>query len=224
MIDGIAVYATALLSGAGISAVFFYGVVVRNRSRKIRSLEREKAEITASVKSLREEIFQTRLRADALARDFESVSRQKDELHRELLNPYRKPVLAFALKTFGAGILCGAVVMGPAVFSVQQSVWTKRIVDVEVRARVAEAKAHFYEGNLGSLRAEYENLGRKLLEEMEQKFVFLAKLEALIDENPSRKTHGFLFPFGTSKNGTNGKLAPGSVVSETLTPLSRPAI
>lgn len=106
----------------------------------------------------------------------------------ELRETLQRGAMIMAGYTLGIGILFGGVVSWICTGARAEARHLQRVMDIQVESRVAQAQKEALQAEVLVLRGENGNLQRAVQNEMEQKAVALAKLEALLGGLSGDKT------------------------------------
>lgn len=110
------------------------------------------------------------------------------ELHLTFKQTYFK----LAAATLTCGFLIGGAASWAWTSATAETRHLRRVMELEINSRVAEAQSQLMQTDLKELRESYRQLSRLLIEEKEAKAVALAKLEMILEStNGGRRLKGF---------------------------------
>jgi N-methylhydantoinase A/oxoprolinase/acetone carboxylase beta subunit len=190
---GIDVLQVFLVVISALSAWFLGTALERKFSRKQAvHLAQKLTTAENEAQAYRKSLAQVRQEAEALQKTLAGERAAQSESLLTLARGYQKKMIRLACVCVGGGFLTGGVLAGWGVGMHSELQSVKRFMDLEVRARVAEARSQGLELQLAGVREDYKQLWRNFVENLEAKTVTTAKMEALLDQLTSRKLKGSL--------------------------------
>lgn len=182
-----------LIALSGFLAWYGGGWIERFRMRReVRSAAAKAEAAEQYAESARKELAHSRAEAAELQKTLSAERAAQSESLLTLMRGYHRKMFRLAFVCAGAGLLTGSVFAGWMV-SVQSEVRAIRMsTDLEIRARVAEARAEGLVLELRGAREEYRLLWKNFMDNLEAKTVTAAKLETLLEQLSTRKIKGAL--------------------------------
>jgi hypothetical protein len=160
------------------------GTAVLLKSRLSRDAKRSRANSNPEQHAENTELRQSRAKRGA-SKTLLGVTQSESLLM--LVRGYQKKMLRLGILCVSGGLLTGGLAAGWSV-GIQSELQAIRVsTDLEVRARVAEARLDGLQLQLSGARDEYQHLWKRYLENLEVKTATTAKLETLLDQLSARK-------------------------------------
>lgn len=161
-------------------------------SREAKAIARKLEAAEQHAENYRKDLQQSRAEAAALQKTLSGERAAQSESLLMLIRGYQKKMLRLGFLCVGGGLLAGGMAAGWSV-GIQSELQAIRMsTDLEVRARVAEARFDGLQLQLNGAREEYQHLWKRYMENLEAKTATAAKLETLLDQLSARKLKGAL--------------------------------
>lgn len=189
---------TSLIQGCLIALAAFgawYGGSAFERVRSARDAKAMTRKLEAAeqhAENYRKDLHQSRAEAAALQKTLAGERAAQSESLLLMVRGYQKKMFRLGFLCVSGGLLAGGLAAGWSVGIQSELTAIRMSTDLEVRARVAEARLEGLQLQLNGARDEHQQLWKKYLENLEAKTATAAKLEALLEQLSARKLKGAL--------------------------------
>jgi len=180
MIETILYVLSGVLAGGSLAAFWTYAAGKRELAvkEKVSETRLKTAEHRALLLKDQLEVAQSDL---VLVKDRLDKERQSKVVEMgELRQTLQRSAVIFAGYALSVGIMFGGTVSWICTGARAEARHLQRVIDIQVESRVALAQKQMLEEELARFREGHAELRQTLQEEMEQKAIALAKLEALL--------------------------------------------
>lgn len=180
-------YGIALFTLWAAGFMAFHLFYRRKYTQKLVDLYKKVELSEASARRIKEQFLKIQEEASSLRLSLDRERRERTEETAGQRENYRKKTFAFSAACLFSGLLFGGLVSGLLVHSAGEVSHVRKMIDLEVLAKVNEAKAEMLRLQLDKVQANYDLLHRSLTQTRENEAVTLAKLEVLLEHLSGRK-------------------------------------